>query len=358
MDSKKLSPRKQQILRAIVDAHITHGEPVGSKFLSQDVHISASAATIRNEMAELESMGYLMQPHTSAGRVPSELGYRYYVDALVRQYSETRSEIDDINEQLRYKLTEMDKILSEASHLASYLSDYTGIAFKTGSGKARISRFDTVYISPKSFHLVISFAGDIVKSKTFSLGFSVTRSELARFTEALNLYLTNLTCDEINVTIIMRLESIMGASSALVHPTIKAIYEAMSELDTADVKVEGVNKLLKYPEYSDVSKLRNLLGVLEEKDKLIDVITSRDGGDDGIQVYIGPESDTDVMSNTTLIFKNVNVGGGKVAIGIIGPRRMNYEKVIGLINRLASGIDRMFSQDVPLIGTPDGDDGE
>ena len=138
MDDAKLSQRKQQILRAIVDAHISHGEPVGSKFLSQDVHISASAATIRNEMAELESMGYLVQPHTSAGRVPSELGYRFYVDTLVQQYVETREEIDDINEKLKYKLTEMDKILSEASHLASYLSDYTGFAFKTGGSKARI----------------------------------------------------------------------------------------------------------------------------------------------------------------------------------------------------------------------------
>lgn len=358
MDLKELSQRKQQILRAIVDAHITHGEPVGSKFLSQDVHISASAATIRNEMAELESMGYLVQPHTSAGRVPSELGYRYYVDALVRQYSETRSEIDDINERLRYKLTEMDKILAEASHLASYLSDYTGIAFKTGGSKVRISRFDSVYISPRSFHLVISFAGDIVKSKTFSLSFSITKGDLARFTEALNIYLANLTCDEINVSLIMKLEGIMGPASAIVHPTIKAIYEAMSELDTADIKVEGVNKLLKYPEYSDVSKLRELLGVLEEKDKLLDVITSRDGGDDGIQVFIGAENESDVMSNTTLIFRNVNIGGGKVAIGVIGPKRMNYEKVIALINRLASGIDRMFTQDLPLIGgTAPFDDG-
>lgn len=350
MEDKNLSSRKQQILRAIVDAHISHGEPVGSKFLSQDVHISASAATIRNEMAELEAMGYLVQPHTSAGRVPSELGYRYYVDSLVKQYAQTRDEIDDINEKLKYKLTEMDQILSEASHLASYLSDYTGFAFKTGGGKARISRFDTVYISPRSFHLVISFFGEIVKSKTFSLGFAVSRSDLAKFTEAMNLYLVNLTCDEITMPIIMKLEGIMGPSGALVHPVIKAVYEAMNELDTADIKVEGVNKLLKYPEYSDVSKLRGLLGVLEEKDKLLDVISKREVTDDGINVYIGAENDADVMSNTTMIFKNVTVGGGKVAIGVIGPKRMNYQKVIEMLNRLTSGLDRMFGEEISLLG--------
>ncbi|MBE6536654.1 MAG: heat-inducible transcription repressor HrcA [Ruminococcaceae bacterium] len=342
MDESILSKRKQQILKAIVDAHISRGEPVGSKFLSQDVGISASSATIRNEMAELEEMGYLVQPHTSSGRVPSAQGYRYYVDALVRQYAETKQEIDEINERLRYKLTEMDEILSEASHLASSFTDYTGIAFKTNSGKVRINRFDSVYISQRSFHIVMSFSGNIVKSKTLMLTFPITREDVSRFTEAANIYLSNLTSDEITMPTIMKLESLMGASAPMVHPVIKAIYETMSELDTADIKVEGVNKLLKFPEYSDVSKLRDLLGVLEEKDKLLDVLSSRNMNDDGINVYIGTESDGDVMSDTTLIFKNITIGGKKVAIGVIGPRRMDYHNVIKMINRLAYGMDKMF----------------
>ena len=352
-DESNLSKRKQQILKAIVDAHISHGEPVGSKYLSQDVGISASSATIRNEMAELEEMGYLLQPHTSAGRVPSVQGYKYYVDALVRQYAETRQEIDEINEKLRYKLTEMDQILAEASHLASSFTDYTGIAFKTGSGKVRINRFDAVYISQKSYHLVMSFSGDIVKSKTLSLGFGITKDDVTRFCEAANIYLTNLTSDEITMPTIMKLESIMGASSHIVHPTIKAIYEAMNELDTADIKVEGVNKLLQFPEYSDVSKLRDILGVLEEKDKLLDVISSKATADNGISVYIGNEND-DVMRDTTLIFKNVTVGGKEVAIGVIGPKRMDYGKVIEMINRLASGIGNAFGGNKQnLLGSGD-----
>ena len=131
----------------------------------------------------------------------------------------------------------------------------------------------------------------------------------------------------------------------------------MNELDTADIKVEGVNKLLKYPEYSDVSKLRDLLGVLEEKDKLLDVISSKEMTDDGINVYIGDSSEGGAMSDTTLIFKNVNIGGKRVSIGILGPKRMNYQKVIEMVNRLASGIDRMFSDnDIPRIGSVDSDD--
>lgn len=354
MQDNQLSKRKQQILKAIVDAHINHGEPVGSKYLSQDVGISASSATIRNEMAELEELGYLVQPHTSAGRVPSVLGYRYYVDALVKQYADTKSEIDEINERLRYKLTEMDEILAQASHLASSFTDYTGIAFKTGVGKARINRFDAVFISPHSFHLVMTFSEDTVKSKTISLGFTIMRSDVTKLVEAANIYLVNLTSDEITMPIIMKLEAVMSASAAIVHPTIKAIYEAMSELDTSDIKVEGVNKLLNYPEYSDVSKLRELLGVIEQKDKLLDVISAKQTTDDGINVYIGTGSDGDVMGDTTVIFKNISVGENRVAIGVIGPRRMDYQKVIEMINKLAFGIDRMFSDNGHrLIGTGD-----
>ena len=345
LEDSRLSARKKQILKAIVDAHINNGEPVGSKYLSQDALISCSPATIRNEMAELESMGYLVQPHTSAGRIPSELGYRFYVDTLVRQYSETKSEIEEINEKLRYKLSEMDEILEEASRLAASFTDYTGIAFKSGAGNVLISKFDSVYLSPKDFLLVMMFSGDIVKAKPIHLSFSITETDLKRFTEAANIYLVNTSSDGISMPIIVKLETIMGAASAMVHPAVKIIYETMNELDTADIRLDGINKLLKYPEYSDTEKLRNLLGVLEEKDKLLDVISSHTTNDDGINVYIGTENDSDAMSNTTLIFKNVNVGGKRLAVGVIGPKRMNYSKVIGMINQLASGIDRIFSDE-------------
>ena len=343
MDDKRLSPRKMQILKAIVDAHITHGEPVGSKYLAQDENIPCSPATIRNEMAELEAMGYLVQPHTSAGRVPSELGYRYYVDALVDHYSQTRSEIAQINELLRYKLTEMDEILSEASRLAASCTDYTGIAFNPGLGKIRIVQYKSVLLSDRDFLLVMTFEGDIVKTKTIHLPFPITESVLARFNDAANAYLVNLTSDEIAMPTIVRLEALMGSAMAMVHPTVKVIYETMSELDTADVKLEGITKLLEYPEYSDVSNFKSLMGVLEKKDKLLDVISNRtDEMDNGIHVYIGTDNENDEMKNTTMIFKNVNVGGKRLAIGVIGPKRMNYSKVIEMISGLATGIDKMY----------------
>ncbi len=342
MDDSRLTPRKMQILKAIVDAHIEGGEPVGSKYLSQDDNISCSPATIRNEMAELEEMGYLLQPHTSAGRVPSELAYRYYVDALVHQYSNTRAEIDEINEMLRYKLTEMDEILSEVSRLAASFTNYTGIAFKSGTGKVRIVQFKSVLLSSKDFLLVMTFEGDIVKTKTIHIPFSIGEEALRRFTEALNIYLVNQPVDSITMPTVMKLEAIMGSAGAIVHPTIKAIYETMNELDTADIKLDGITKLLQYPEYSDISDFRNLMGMLEEKERFLDVISRETSENDDIHVYIGKENEADAMRNTALIFKKVNIGGKEFAVGVIGPKRMNYSKVIEMLNGLANGIDRMF----------------
>ncbi len=350
MEDSRLTPRKMQILKAVVDAHINNGEPVGSKYLSQDVRISASPATIRNEMAELEEMGYLEQPHTSAGRVPTERGYRYYVDSLVRQYQHTRSEIDEINAVLRYKLTEMDEILGEVSKLAASFTNYTGIAFKSGSGSVRVVKFKSVALSPKDFLLVMTFEGDIVKTKTIRLGFTITEEVLRRFTDAANMYLVNLTSEEITMPIIVKLEALMGSAGAMVHPSIKAIYETMSELDSADVKLEGVTKLLQYPEYSDVSNFRSLLGVLEEKERLMDVISSRTEQEgEGIHVYIGNENGPGGMKDTAMIFRNVTIGGKQFAVGVIGPKRMNYPRVIDMLSRLALGLDRMFGEESLLL---------
>ena len=191
----------------------------------------------------------------------------------------------------------------------------------------------------------MSFEGDIVKSKTVHTPFTVTEDTVRRFTEALNIYLVNLTADEMSMPIIVKIEALMGSGGALVHPTMKVIYETMNEIDSADVKLDGITKLLQYPEYSDVTKLRSLLGVLEEKDKLMDVIAANNLSDDGIHVYIGTENDSDVMKDTTLIFRNISLGNSQFAVGVIGPRRMNYSKVIDMINRLANGIDRLLSDE-------------
>ena len=334
-----LSDRKNKILQAIIEAHIAEGAPVGSKFLSQDKQLACSSATIRNEMAELEALGYLEQPHTSAGRVPSERGYRFYVDALLERYRTTNNEIDDIRRSLDNKLHELDDILSDASRLASSLTNYTSIAVRPRPAFVRVERYEAMYVDPRNFVLVMLFHGGAVKTKYVRVDFDIEAYDLQTICRLFNAKLINLTSEAITISLICALEREAGHAAPLVSPIIKTVYEAMSELDGGEVQVQGVNRLLEYPEYADVDSLKSMLGMFEHKDALLDLVAA-DSENDDVHIYIGSENTVDVMNNSTLVYRQIKRGGRVVgAIGIIGPRRMNYSKVIETINQLAEGID-------------------
>jgi heat-inducible transcriptional repressor len=258
-----LSDRKKQILKAIVDAHIAGGEPVGSKVLMQQ--ISCSSATIRNEMAELEEMGYLEQPHTSAGRVPSEMGYRFYVDSLVEHYAMTAREIAQINQALKAKMNELDQILTTASSLASNLTNYTGFALKGRARALTVSKFEAIYISPGQFVLVMVAEDGSVKTRNVKLDLMCDSASVAKLATTLNRYLVGRLADEITLPIMVAMEEAMAEDGALIGPVVKLVYETMGEADKGELKVTGVDRLLEYPEYSDASQLKGLLGALEQK---------------------------------------------------------------------------------------------
>lgn len=349
-DEFPLSERKKKILKAIIDAHIAYGEPVGSKYLAQDADLNCSSATIRNEMAELEALGLLEQPHTSAGRVPSELGYRYYVNALLRHYRMTTDEIEQINRTLRQKVSEMDGILAEASRLASRITNYTGFSVKPRSAGRRVEKFEGIFRDSRNFVLVMLLDDGRVKTRNIRLSFPFGEEDTERLIDALNEQISGASVEEISLSGIRELERRMGSVSAVVHPIVSAIYDTLTEDVGGDLQVEGVNRLLQYPEYSDVGELRSVMDLLETKEPLLDVIsTGRDSRD--VNVYIGSENNVKVMSNSTLVFKTVRRDGRVVgAIGVIGPRRMDYAKVISTIDELAAGIDQLLKDDEPENG--------
>lgn len=339
MDEKDLSERKRLILKAIVEAHVLYGEPVGSKFLTSNQQLTCSSATIRNEMAELESMGFLEQPHTSAGRVPTELGYRFYVDSLAKQYRMTTVEIEQINRALRRKMGELDQILEDASRLVSRFTNYTGVAIKPRTDSAVITRFESAYLDPHSFVLVMVFRDGTVKTKTVYTPLALTPEELNSFVRILNERFCGLTGSEITLPRIVETEERLGLLSGLVHPAVKAIYEAQNEMDGGAIKVEGVNHLLEYPEYSDMGQLKDMLDLLEQKDGLLQLVSDEKTDDRDLQVHIGSENPLDAMSNSAFIYKVVRREGKMIgAVGVIGPRRMDYSRVIAILNHLSDGI--------------------
>ncbi len=342
MDEPSISRRKQLILKAIIDAHIAFGEPVGSKYLSQEAGISCSSATIRNEMAELEAMGFLEQPHTSAGRVPSQLGYRYYVNSLLQDYRMTSEEIEQINQNLRRKVSELDQILAEASRLASNFTNYTGISVRPRAFRVTVERFEGIFLDVRNFLLIMMMSAGDVKTKSIRLAYPVTREEVGALISCFNELLVLREAAQITLNQISEIERRMGACAPIVEPIVRAVYDTLSENGAGDLQVEGVNRLLQYPEYSDHEELRSVIDLLEQKGRLLDVIAaSRDSRE--VNVYIGNENNVQIMSNSTLIFKTVRSGDRVIgAIGIIGPRRMDYAKVISTIDQLALGIDHLL----------------
>ena len=338
----ELSDRKKLILKSIVEAHIKLGEPVGSKYLMQEANIQYSSATIRNEMAELEELGYLEQPHTSSGRIPSELGYRFYVDTLVYQYDMTKKEATELENLLNVKKTEIDKILDKATKVASAITNYTALSLRPRMSSVTIRRYETVFLDKNSFIIVmVASLQDTVKTKNIKLPFDVSPEIITKLSRVLNDNLAGASIEQINVPVMMKMESELQECPELIGIVVKNIYETMNELGS-DIKFEGVNRLLQYPEYSNLDKLQKMISTIEEKNDIIKAVSTIDQSDDDTKIFIGSENMVKIMDDSTLIYKNLKLNGKTIgAIGIIGPCRMDYSKVLATIDKLSYEISQL-----------------
>lgn len=337
----ELSERKKLILKALVEAHIEGGEPVGSKYIMQNNLLSCSSATIRNEMAELEQLGYLVQPHTSAGRVPSEQGYRFYVDSLVEQYAQTTHEVTQINQLLKAKMAEIDQILETASRLAAGMTNYTGIAIKPKASSVTMSKFEIVSVDEHHFAMLMITSSGTVKTKKVKVTGTVREEQLKQLSELFNEYLCGLSADQITLPIIMELENAMGDGAPLADAAVKCVYEVMNEMDGGELRLSGLNHLLNYPEYSDTQQFGQLLGTLESQDEILDLVSQAESDD--VNVVIGSESPVKVMNNSSLVFKPIKKDGRTVGIiGVLGPRRMNYKQVLQAVDEITGSIASMI----------------
>lgn len=350
-NNNELSDRKKLILKAIVEAHIRGGEPVGSKYITESKQLSCSSATIRNEMAELESLGYLEQPHTSAGRVPSKQGYRLYVDTLLEEYAMTAREIAQINQLMKIKMSELDQILDKASKVASVLTNYTGFAIKPRAHAVTVTKYETALIDAHSFILIVVASNGAVKTRNVLLDTEIDEHILVRLTAALNELVVGLDAEQISLSVMISLENRLSGDSVLINTVMKSIYEMLSELDSGELKVSGLDRLLQYPEFSDAQNLGELLGAFERKDDILDLVSEIDGED--VNVVIGKESSVKVINNSTLVFKPIRSNGRTVgAIGVIGPLRMDYARVLATLDNLGGNISHLLNEPKQL---PKGD---
>ncbi|MFA6730968.1 MAG: heat-inducible transcriptional repressor HrcA [Eubacteriales bacterium] len=350
----ELTERKKRILKSVVDSYIKSGEPVGSKYLTTSYDFSVSSATIRNEMSELEEMGYLEQPHTSAGRVPTSLGYRIYINSLMEKYLLTIEELNLLNELTNFKIGELNRTFEQASKIISEMTNYASFSVLR-SPENIAQRFETVLIDQSSFLIVMICENDVVKSQRVKLGETLSEQALKTIQEALNAALTKKSADEINMPAFMAFERTLGEYGYLASECVKAVYEMLSGNNKEHVHIDGVAKLLSYPEFSCVSNAKCVLSLIEEQNNLLELLYGSKS--DKLNIYIGDDNINDNNNNnsdnlnksagkfllptkdTSFVFHPISVNGQTVgAIGVIGPKRMNYKKVIASLNYLASGI--------------------
>ena len=357
-DKSELSDRQKNILRNIVDSYIANGDPVGSQYLLDASGLKCSSATIRSEMADLEKKGYLIQPHTSAGRVPTQLGYRFYVESLMEKYKFTAMEALQLNNMLKDKFAELDSILDTATKFVSSLTNYTTVALKTGKKVDYVSSFTGMLLGEKDFLLVMKMSEGKIVTKQIISNYSIDEANLKKLCDLLNDYVSNIPSENITLPIIMSIKKQMGIYEDLVTKSIEAVYDVVGNEHQTDLQFGGVKKLLDYPEFSQVDKIKDIMSLIEDKQRLINIMSDSDTNE--INVKLGTE-DNELTDDSALIYRTINVGGKVVgAIGVLGPARMDYSKVISTIEYMTDRIVSVLSNSLgPSKATPqlNGDDG-
>ena len=352
----ELTPRQKQILRAIVDIYVSTAEPVGSKSIAALPDVSFSAATIRNEMAELTQMGLLEQPHTSAGRIPSPAGYRFYIDELMQDYRLSIDETKSLNEALELKSQEFDEMMSQVGKLVSKMTNLPAYAMASRQGQAVVKHFELVQAGPGSIILVLMLSGDVVKNKLVKLPVRVTEADLKLLAAVLNTSLTDLTAEEITGELLDKITRSAGPASPLAPLVMDFTLECLRQ-QHGDVHLTGQMRLLGQPEYKDAAgKAQEVFETLDEE--LISNLPAVLPKDGPVQFLVGPENVAKELKDTSVVMMRFDIGEGmQGTIGVVGPTRMDYAKITAKLGYFAENLGRMFQKGgtpVPPPALPDG----
>ena len=332
----ELSGRKKKILAAVVEEYIRTAEPVGSKTVAQTAELGCSSATIRNELAELASMGYLEQPHTSAGRVPTPQGYRMYVNELMQRQKLSLEETEEINRSLNDKLRELDKLVSNVGALASSLTNYPAMAI-AAPPPATIKRFDLIYIDANTFIIVAMMSNNSVKNKLVRLPVSVGQDMIQRLSSVFNANFTDITEDKISPLLIRSTERAVDDTMGLTGVIASFAISILSEAQAAETCISGANRLLSQPEFKDPAKAHALMSYLSDADHLHDLDAIDCGGD--VKVLIGPENVAEELRDSSVVLASYDMGGDtKGLIGVVGPTRMDYSAVAAKLSLIAQAL--------------------
>lgn len=339
----ELSERKQKILKAIVDLYVRTAEPVGSKTIAALPDMDFSSATIRNEMAELTTLGFLEQPHTSAGRIPSPAGYRFYIDRLMQDYRLSVDETQSINQAMELRLQEFDKAMSQVGKLVSRLTNLPAYAMTAHTASVTVRRFELLSADRGSFILVVMTSDETVKNKLIKLPLQVSEPDLKLLSAVLNAGLTGLTLEQFTPELLDRVTRSAGAAAGLVPVVVDFATHVLEQCSRAEVYVTGQNRLLGQPEYQDLDKAQAIMGALDEE--AISGLPAKLNPDSPVQILVGPENVAQELKDTSVVVTRFDIGDGMQGmIGVVGPQRMDYAQITARLSYFAEGLGRMFSK--------------
>lgn len=333
-----LSERKKKILAAVVDEYIKTAEPVSSKAIAETGNLGCSSATIRNELAELVALGYLEQPHTSAGRVPTPAGYRLYVNELMQRQKLSVEESEELNRKLNDRLAVMDTAISDIGKLASQLTNYPALAL-TSNASVTVRRFDLIYVDANTFIIVALLSNNDVKNKYVHLPVSADRSLVQKLGTLFNASFTGITEDKITSALIATTERAADDTIGLTAVIAAFCIETLNEVNSVTAYVTGENRLLSQPEFRDPDKAHKLMSYLSNGGYVFPETGSEHGEE--VRVLIGPENVAEELKDSSVIVASYDAGDNtKGLIGIVGPTRMDYSAVAAKLGMLAAGLSK------------------
>jgi len=335
----ELSERKEKILRAIVDDYITTAEPVGSAYILESHNLGVSSATVRNEMAALEEAGYLEKPHTSAGRVPSVLGYRTYINGLMKEYSLTLGEIKHIKDALAKQYMEFDKVLSSISEMMSFLTNYTAVFTTPMSPKHNICQIKLIGVDNQSFVMIVILKDGAVKSRTMRVKKPYDTEVLEKLSNYLNTKFAGINLNALTDDILEEEKSLVPVESGVLNLIFDFIAELVKETEDCDIVCSGTTNIFNHPEFNDINKTKDFLNLLRSDNagEIKEIMKKAAAKDREVAVIMGDDDEVLKEKGLSMVVSDYSIGGeltGKMAI--IGPTRMDYAKVISTLNYMSS----------------------
>ncbi len=339
-----LDERNKRVLQAVIDSYIGSGFPIGSTMLVKRYDFGVSSATLRNIMAVLEEMGYLTHPHTSAGRIPTELGYRYYIDSLISIENDT----EDIEDHYLHQVptlhsSDLQGLMEEASHFLATLSHCAGVVIAPSDPDGKYKHIEFIRLRGKQVLLIFVTTSGIVQNKLIELDESITQHDLNYFSAYLDEELEHRTLNEIRQHLLEKLKEEKVLFTRLMEETYRASQE-VQERDAEKVYIGGASQVLENPEFANVEKMRTLFKAFEDKYKLLKLL-DRTAAAQGIQVFIGSENPFFEMQGCSMVVSNYKAGSDVVGtLGVIGPTRMQYKQVIHVVDYTAKLLSKLLEE--------------